>query len=320
MGVLIITHYQRILHLVQPDRVHDHVSRGGSSRRAARSSSTQLEARGLRLDPRRGRGGGVTAHGRRCADTATRPRVPRRCDARRALVYLDSARDVADAARRSSTRWTTTTRHHRAQRAPRRLPARRRGDRAVRGRARAHRRAALGCGAEETIFTAQRHRGDQPRRLRVGRAERRRRATAWCSPRWSTTRTSCPGSCSRCDAAPSSPTSPSTTTGRLDLDALDALLARGDVKLVAVAHVSNVLGHDQPGRRDRRAAPTPPARSSSSTARRPCRRCRSTSRALDADFYAWTGHKAYGPTGIGVLHGRARAARARCRRSSAAGT
>jgi cysteine desulfurase/selenocysteine lyase len=25
---------------------------------------------------------------------------------------------------------------------------------------------------------------------------------------------------------------------------------------------------------------------------------------LGADFYAWTGHKAYGPTGIGVLHGR----------------
>jgi cysteine desulfurase / selenocysteine lyase len=27
-------------------------------------------------------------------------------------------------------------------------------------------------------------------------------------------------------------------------------------------------------------------------------------RAIDADFYAWTAHKAYGPTGIGVLHGR----------------
>ena len=27
--------------------------------------------------------------------------------------------------------------------------------------------------------------------------------------------------------------------------------------------------------------------------------------AIDADFYAWTGHKALGPTGVGVLHGRA---------------
>ena len=26
---------------------------------------------------------------------------------------------------------------------------------------------------------------------------------------------------------------------------------------------------------------------------------------LGADFYAWTGHKALGPTGVGVLHGRA---------------
>jgi cysteine desulfurase/selenocysteine lyase len=26
--------------------------------------------------------------------------------------------------------------------------------------------------------------------------------------------------------------------------------------------------------------------------------------SIDADFYAWTGHKLYGPTGVGVLHGR----------------
>ncbi len=39
-------------------------------------------------------------------------------------------------------------------------------------------------------------------------------------------------------------------------------------------------------------------------ARRPCPSCRSTLDSLGADFYAWTGHKALGPTGIGVLHGR----------------
>ena len=60
-----------------------------------------------------------------------------------------------------------------------------------------------------------------------------------------------------------------------------------------------------------RGAPAPPARRRWSTARRPCRRCRSTSARSDADFYAWTGHKAYGPTGVGVLHGRRDAARHR---------
>ncbi len=42
-------------------------------------------------------------------------------------------------------------------------------------------------------------------------------------------------------------------------------------------------------------------------------------RAIDADFYAWTGHKAYGPTGIGVLHGR-RELLEEIRRSSTAAT
>ena len=56
-------------------------------------------------------------------------------------------------------------------------------------------------------------------------------------------------------------------------------------------------------RRSSRAR-TPPARSCWSTARRPCPRLPVDVAALGADFYAWTGHKAYGPTGIGVLHGR----------------
>ena len=45
LGVLIITHYQRILHLVKPDFVHV-ISTGGSSSRAAPSWSTQLEQKG----------------------------------------------------------------------------------------------------------------------------------------------------------------------------------------------------------------------------------------------------------------------------------
>ncbi len=41
-----------------------------------------------------------------------------------------------------------------------------------------------------------------------------------------------------------------------------------------------------------------------STARRPCRTCAVDVQALDCDFYCFSGHKMYGPTGIGVLYGR----------------
>ncbi len=91
--------------------------------------------------------------------------------------------------------------------------------------------------------------------------------------------------------------------GELSLDALDAELARGDVRLVAFAHVSNVLGTINP-------------------VAEMCARVRAAGAVslvdgaqaipqmgvdveqVGADFYAWTGHKALGPTGIGVLHGR----------------
>ena len=39
---------------------------------------------------------------------------------------------------------------------------------------------------------------------------------------------------------------------------------------------------------------------------------------LDCDFYVFTGHKLYGPTGIGVLYGKRELAEARCRPSWAA--
>jgi cysteine desulfurase/selenocysteine lyase len=90
--------------------------------------------------------------------------------------------------------------------------------------------------------------------------------------------------------------------GQLDLDALDALLARGP-KLVAVAHVSNVVGTINPiediVRRAHAAGAIVVIDGAQAVPQIPV-----DLRALDADFYAWTGHKAYGPTGIGVLHGR----------------
>ena len=90
--------------------------------------------------------------------------------------------------------------------------------------------------------------------------------------------------------------------GLLDLEALDRLLERGP-KLVAVAHVSNVLGTVNPvaeiARRAHAAGAVVVVDGAQAAPHMPL-----DVAALDADFYAWTGHKAYGPTGIGVLHGR----------------
>src|SRR5262249_27953941 len=91
--------------------------------------------------------------------------------------------------------------------------------------------------------------------------------------------------------------------GRLSLDELDQKLAGGDVKIVAVAHVSNVVGTINPvaeiARRAHAAGAVLVVAGSQAVPQLPV-----DLRAIDADFYAWTGHKAYGPTGIGVLHGR----------------
>jgi cysteine desulfurase/selenocysteine lyase len=91
--------------------------------------------------------------------------------------------------------------------------------------------------------------------------------------------------------------------GTLSLEQLRTELERGDVRLVALAHVSNVLGTINPVERvvelahaagalvlvdGAQAVPQFPVDVA----------------AIGADFYGWTGHKAMGPTGVGVLHGR----------------
>ena len=94
-----------------------------------------------------------------------------------------------------------------------------------------------------------------------------------------------------------------TDQGELDLDHLQALLADGRVALVAVTHMSNVLGSITPAARIAAMAHEAGALlmldGSQSVVHR-----RIDVQAIGADFYVFTGHKLYGPTGIGVLWGR----------------
>jgi cysteine desulfurase/selenocysteine lyase len=91
--------------------------------------------------------------------------------------------------------------------------------------------------------------------------------------------------------------------GRISLDQLDEHLADGRVKLVTVAHVSNVLGTINPVEeivaRARAAGAVSVLDGAQAVPQMPV-----DVGAIGADFYGWTGHKAYGPTGIGILHGR----------------
>jgi cysteine desulfurase / selenocysteine lyase len=91
--------------------------------------------------------------------------------------------------------------------------------------------------------------------------------------------------------------------GQLSLEQLDAELERGDVRMVAFTHVSNVLGTVNPVAemlpRIRAAGAVSLVDGAQAVPHRPV-----DVGAMGADFYAWTGHKAVGPTGIGVLHGR----------------
>jgi cysteine desulfurase/selenocysteine lyase len=91
--------------------------------------------------------------------------------------------------------------------------------------------------------------------------------------------------------------------GMISLDQLDQFLADGRVKMVAVTHCSNVLGTINPVEEivaRARAAGAASLIDGSQAAPH----MGVNVDAIGADFYVWTGHKAYGPTGIGLLHGR----------------
>lgn len=96
---------------------------------------------------------------------------------------------------------------------------------------------------------------------------------------------------------------PVTHDGYLDMDAYARLLEENPVKLVAVVHVSNVLGTINPipqiVQQAHDAGALVLVDGAQSVPHMPV-----DVQALDADFLAFSGHKMMGPTGIGVLYGK----------------
>ena len=96
---------------------------------------------------------------------------------------------------------------------------------------------------------------------------------------------------------------PLTADGRIDEDALESLLTP-QTRLVSIAHVSNVLGGVADIARIARGAHAVGALLLVDGCQA-APRLALDMQALGADFYVLSGHKLYGPTGIGVLWSRA---------------
>jgi cysteine desulfurase/selenocysteine lyase len=95
---------------------------------------------------------------------------------------------------------------------------------------------------------------------------------------------------------------PVTLDGRLDFDKLDRELTHR-CRLVALTHCSNVTGALTDVARIVKAARAVGAKVMLDGAQRAPHGPLDV-QTLDVDFYAFSGHKTYGPTGIGVLWGR----------------
>ncbi|WP_348651823.1 cysteine desulfurase [Iodidimonas sp. MBR-22] len=95
---------------------------------------------------------------------------------------------------------------------------------------------------------------------------------------------------------------PVDESGALDFEAYQALLSER-TKLVAMVHISNAIGTELPVAKMIAAAHDVGALAlvdgCQAAPHRPL-----DMQALDADFYVFSGHKLYGPTGIGVLYGK----------------
>ena len=97
-------------------------------------------------------------------------------------------------------------------------------------------------------------------------------------------------------------TIPITDCGELDLEAFDQLLSER-TKIVAIVHVSNALGTINPVKEIIDKAHSKGAMVLLDGAQA-VSHMRIDVQELDCDFYAFSGHKMFAPTGIGVLYGK----------------
>jgi cysteine desulfurase / selenocysteine lyase len=96
---------------------------------------------------------------------------------------------------------------------------------------------------------------------------------------------------------------PITDDGEIDLDEFGELLS-SRTKIVAVGHISNALGTVNPVEEIIQRAHSAGAVVLIDGAQASIH-ARLDVQAMDCDFYAFSGHKALGPTGVGILYGRA---------------
>ena len=303
MGVLIITHYQRILHLVEPDFVHVMFD-GRIVKEGGPELVTELEDKGYGWIQRGGRGGGVSPGSAEAFPIervrAAFPALEREVDGK-PVAYLDSGASSQRVLASIQAVDRYERRHHsNVHRGSHTLSAE--ATAAYEG-ARATVADHIGAGRPPRgRLRPQRDRGDQPRRLRLGRRQRRRRR---------------PHRAHR-DGAPLEhrPLAAARRAHRRR-DRLGAGHRRGPARprrrtrrcwSAGRSWSRSPTSRTCSGPRTRsprsRASRTRPARWCSPTAPRRRRSWRSTSPTLGVDFYALTGHKAYAPTGIGALWAR----------------